>query len=105
MIRRPPRSTLFPYTTLFRSPVGAGFHVDEVHDDDAADVAQPQLARHLPRRLDVGLQDRALGVLLARVATRVHVDRGEGLGRLDDQVAPGRELHPWLEETADLRFD
>src|SRR2546430_4041900 len=25
MIRRPPRSTLFPYTTLFRSPA---FHVD-----------------------------------------------------------------------------
>src|SRR2546422_924711 len=24
MIRRPPRSTLFPYTTLFRSAVGAG---------------------------------------------------------------------------------
>src|SRR5438270_8760139 len=23
MIRRPPRSTLFPYTTLFRSPVNA----------------------------------------------------------------------------------
>src|SRR2546430_7524768 len=23
MIRRPPRSTLFPYTTLFRSPAGA----------------------------------------------------------------------------------
>src|SRR2546422_652933 len=27
MIRRPPRSTLFPYTTLFRS------HVDVIHDD------------------------------------------------------------------------
>src|SRR6266496_6736156 len=29
MIRRPPRSTLFPYTTLFRSPpgqAGAGHH-------------------------------------------------------------------------------
>src|SRR5258705_5775398 len=26
MIRRPPRSTLFPYTTLFRSP-GLGSHV------------------------------------------------------------------------------
>src|SRR2546427_12451602 len=26
MIRRPPRSTLFPYTTLFRSP-NADFHV------------------------------------------------------------------------------
>src|SRR5258708_9163110 len=24
MIRRPPRSTLFPYTTLFRSPPGQG---------------------------------------------------------------------------------
>src|SRR5258707_5588606 len=26
MIRRPPRSTLFPYTTLFRSDAGAGAH-------------------------------------------------------------------------------
>src|SRR2546422_8474580 len=25
MIRRPPRSTLFPYTTLFRSPTTLGF--------------------------------------------------------------------------------
>src|SRR5260221_4822459 len=25
MIRRPPRSTLFPYTTLFRSPSGSGW--------------------------------------------------------------------------------
>src|SRR5260370_7410671 len=33
MIRRPPRSTLFPYTTLFRSHCGAA-----VHD-------------HIPRRL------------------------------------------------------
>src|SRR5688572_31311459 len=27
MIRRPPRSTLFPYTTLFRSIVGANVYV------------------------------------------------------------------------------
>src|SRR3712207_7595058 len=27
MIRRPPRSTLFPYTTLFRSPPGWPFQV------------------------------------------------------------------------------
>src|SRR3712207_8061418 len=26
MIRRPPKSTLFPYTTLFRSAVGQGGH-------------------------------------------------------------------------------
>src|SRR3712207_8017338 len=38
MIRRPPRSTLFPYTTLFRSrqPV----------DDDAAEEPRQPLLRH-----------------------------------------------------------
>src|SRR5256885_14047988 len=30
MIRRPPRSTLFPYTTLFRSPEGPKSEVDLV---------------------------------------------------------------------------
>src|SRR5256885_12355904 len=30
MIRRPPRSTLFPYTTLFRSPDGQGTLVSEI---------------------------------------------------------------------------
>src|SRR3989449_8691147 len=34
MIRRPPRSTLFPYTTLFRSRVGSGL-------EPAAVVLQP----------------------------------------------------------------
>src|SRR3712207_7403994 len=29
MIRRPPRSTLFPYTTLFRSPEPPRRHVDD----------------------------------------------------------------------------
>src|SRR2546430_8220141 len=33
MIRRPPRSTLFPYTTLFRSPLrAAGELAPRVHD-------------------------------------------------------------------------
>src|SRR3712207_9091032 len=53
MIRRPPRSTLFPYTTLFRSPSlasriarlpaadgpGIGVTVDEGFIDDALDEA------------------------------------------------------------------
>src|SRR2546427_10606548 len=29
MIRRPPRSTLFPYTTLFRSTIAIGIVVDD----------------------------------------------------------------------------
>src|SRR3712207_7882004 len=36
MIRRPPRSTLFPYTTLFRSADAAG--ADEAQHRRAADV-------------------------------------------------------------------
>src|SRR5258708_10486606 len=32
MIRRPPRSTLFPYTTLFRSCVAFGFRRRLCHD-------------------------------------------------------------------------
>src|SRR5947207_5854149 len=47
MIRRPPRSTLFPYTTLFRSrprePVAGG--------EDAVDVVLPDLVRELDRRV------------------------------------------------------
>src|ERR1035441_9850043 len=37
MIRRPPRSTLFPYTTLFRSPRSDGHHDADhgrLRDDD-----------------------------------------------------------------------
>src|SRR3712207_7162578 len=34
MIRRPPRSTLFPYTTLFRSKRGAAVEEARERDDD-----------------------------------------------------------------------
>src|SRR5258708_13825442 len=33
MIRRPPRSTLFPYTTLFRSTLGSGLTTGASDDD------------------------------------------------------------------------
>src|SRR3712207_8724396 len=45
MIRRPPRSTLFPYTTLFRS--------DGVHR------GPDPLVEGLPQVADIGLQDLA----------------------------------------------
>src|SRR3712207_6922053 len=40
MIRRPPRSTLFPYTTLFRSPGLVHGHAEQF-EEIAAGVAQP----------------------------------------------------------------
>src|SRR2546427_3618875 len=51
MIRRPPRSTLFPYTTLFRSlpfnPIPPPVHIEQVTGDrktyDAASVTNGQM--------------------------------------------------------------
>src|SRR3712207_8587499 len=44
MIRRPPRSTLFPYTTLFRSSflpgVSGGHHQISHHENDAAKLEE-----------------------------------------------------------------
>src|SRR2546425_6763961 len=51
MIRRPPRSTLFPYTTLFRSAeVVEARHVDPVADELRQLLARLRLpARHRER--------------------------------------------------------
>src|SRR3712207_7866522 len=73
MIRRPPRSTLFPYTTLFRSdPFGVGPEVleperhlvsDERHDDLVLRILED--GRHRPRELrgarPPGVPSRDLG--------------------------------------------
>src|SRR3712207_8832167 len=64
MIRRPPRSTLFPYTTLFRSG----------RDDRGDERAQP---------LDLGSDDVVRTEVGGRDVT--HADAGGGTGR--DQVA------------------
>src|SRR2546430_6368026 len=41
MIRRPPRSTLFPYTTLFRSPVHCPGELDRAVRGSADQPQQP----------------------------------------------------------------
>src|SRR3712207_8770375 len=52
MIRRPPRSTLFPYTTLFRSASVRGGTAERLHDRFRLAIGD--------RRLDLGLLDQAL---------------------------------------------
>src|SRR5260221_1115368 len=46
MIRRPPRSTLFPYTTLFRSLLRQ-FHLDDVMDQKVSQLAYGKRRRDL----------------------------------------------------------
>src|SRR2546422_7641471 len=51
MIRRPPRSTLFPYTTLFRSRVQVDPAVHLTRDGRADHVHEAQRAGAAPLRL------------------------------------------------------
>src|SRR5256886_8861339 len=50
MIRRPPRSTLFPYTTLFRSRVDV--HVDLAAHAEAVRQIDPRLDRETHARYE-----------------------------------------------------
>ena len=49
-------------------------HVDEVDDDDAAEVAQAQLPRHRLRRFEIGAIHRLFEIALAEEGTGVSVD-------------------------------
>src|SRR3712207_6861917 len=76
MIRRPPRSTLFPYTTLFRSPHRVREHDDHAHDHE-------QGAEENDRRPEcVGLQRavllrRRIGDLLESLLRGARILRSE----------------------------
>src|SRR5258708_12197676 len=48
MIRRPPRSTLFPYTTLFRSGDRAEVRISE-RDEESRGCAAPAFLHHRAR--------------------------------------------------------
>src|SRR3712207_8523153 len=66
MIRRPPRSTLFPYTTLFRSD-------DELHRREVVVVQQDAVERRLLQPLPAPCGDLLLEPVLAdRKSTRLN---------------------------------
>src|SRR3712207_7873063 len=81
MIRRPPRSTLFPYTTLFRSPVqpavAPGAHAGDVVAaaalDEAGALGEVGAGE---QRVDVALDltrvGRTVGVQQDRKSTRLN---------------------------------
>src|SRR5256885_2689499 len=79
MIRRPPRSTLFPYTTLFRSRVVEGAE-HRPHHGGVGDRDRPLLGAHHPRVLAQAAQQ--VVELLARRRGRA---RGEGAPRGADR--------------------
>src|SRR5258708_31539362 len=59
MIRRPPRSTLFPYTTLFRSHFGKAAYLDVSTSLNNGTVTMNVVNRHLDQDVEaeIGIQD------------------------------------------------
>src|SRR3989442_3234854 len=98
MIRRPPRSTLFPYTTLFRSVSGAGPRFGSLvvaGDVRTAELAVAQLLSTLILIVPIGLVAAILvGSWIARSALEP-VDRIISEVR---EITDGRSLHRRLAE-------
>src|SRR2546430_8585641 len=60
MIRRPPRSTLFPYTTLFRSDKENAFFADGIQDDILTSLAKIKDLRVISRTSVMGYRGAAV---------------------------------------------
>ena len=80
-------------------------HVDEVDHDQAAQVAQPHLARDLVGRLQVGAGGGLLDVAAAGGPRRVDVDRHQRLGVVDHDRAARGQVDRARERGLDLVLD
>src|SRR5438034_6396847 len=98
MIRRPPRSTLFPYTTLFRSEVilpvrlavfPVAWHVDVAPGGRReVPIGDPELVgarRRRRRKRRQRLPDRAIELVERRVRAQAAAELGH------DQQQPGED--------------
>src|SRR3989442_8199828 len=99
MIRRPPRSTLFPYTTLFRSTRMRG----AVPDDVAGERLERLIAvvRGVARRRNVGLVGTAHEVLVEGKAKRGDLLQGRTRA---NKVALFQGPDTWIGTYRSVRF-
>src|SRR5256885_7409239 len=98
MIRRPPRSTLFPYTTLFRS-LGTDISTRKVNERDQAFIligerAAPQQSARIRRQAG---QIPGLGAPVDRKSTRLnssHLVISYAVFCLKKKNTPSTPAHP-----------
>src|SRR2546429_841791 len=88
MIRRPPRSTLFPYTTLFRSTVGVSGHSSSPH------VARRQ--EHLEVQHVVGVGGTAEANLHSLAVHQIGVGQVEDRGVTDRKSTRLNSSHGYI---------
>src|SRR6266540_7485244 len=94
MIRRPPRSTLFPYTTLFRSRDDAGMTLGGRREVLMTVVDQPHRPARLARKEGrMNRDDRWVLLFAAEPATSL---------RLDDHGLPVGEIEGALQSAMNI---
>src|SRR5258708_33174109 len=71
MIRRPPRSTLFPYTTLFRSPHRAGQSVGP-QDQSCGGISRTESQGPVPLHTNLFVLVESGGVVVCENPARRH---------------------------------
>src|SRR5436853_1134911 len=82
MLRRPPRSTLFPYTTLFRSIGG------EAQESRIVRLHAPDIFIHSPIEGDVG----AAGIVARPARARHRLGMRGGVGRSEEHTSELQSL-------------
>src|SRR5258708_38001964 len=98
MIRRPPRSTLFPYTTLFRSSLFAGMKSPEIGVGHFAKCAVVPVLCHMSQDFRRGrLEDRE--TQQRHLVPERNSERGQSTKRMADQMHPtGRTADDGLKD-------
>src|SRR3712207_8281962 len=69
MIRRPPRSTLFPYTTLFRSPVPT-FRLDAGAKVPGTTKLHPKMSKSYNNTIEIFAEGKPLRKTVMKIETR-----------------------------------
>ena len=68
-------------------------HVDEIDNQQTRQITQTRLARHFHGGLEIGVQRGFFNRLLAGRFARVHINRNQGFGRVDNQIAARGQNH------------
>ena len=80
-------------------------HVDEVDDDETAQIAQPELAGNFTSGFEIRGQRRCLYIAAFRRPCRVDVDGNERLGMIDDDTAARWQVNGMRKGGFDLTLD
>src|SRR2546429_8077657 len=93
MIRRPPRSTLFPYTTLFRSPDGLDVVASRRGDSVYLHVANIQRTRPVNTTIQIGSHvirsGRVFEITAEPAAELSYLNSADVMETLEKPVAAG----------------